>query len=145
MPAAAGGAGAPFELDKTVGELAGTNYWDNSAGWKRAFESGHIDEVIAKFEAAAKANPNDVKVQMQLANAYMANLQMDQSKWQLSMKADKVFDTVLDLEPTHWEARFTKAVSYTFYPDFLGKKKDAIKNVQTRPSSRYFFCRYRTA
>ncbi len=122
---------APFELETTFSELAGTNYWDNSAAWKKAFESGHIDEIVAKFEAAAKANPNDVKVQMQLANAYMANLQMDQSKWQLSMKADKVFDTVLELEPTHWEARFTKAVSYTFYPDFLGKKKDAIKNFET--------------
>lgn len=129
-PAGAGGETVPFELDKTVGELTGTNYWDNSAGWKKAFDSGHIDEIIAKFEAAAKANPNDVKVQMQLANAYMANLQMDQSKWQLSMKADKVFDNVLELEPTHWEARFTKAVSYTFYPDFLGKKKDAIKNFE---------------
>ncbi|HEX5051784.1 MAG TPA: hypothetical protein VFZ65_08440, partial [Planctomycetota bacterium] len=71
------------------------------------------------------------KTQMNLANAYMAYLQMDQSKWQMSMKADAVFDKVLALDNTHWEARFTKAVSYTFYPEFLGKKKEAIAQFET--------------
>ena len=56
---------------------------------------------------------------------------MDQSKWELSMKADKVFDKVLALDDKHWEARFTKAMQYTFFPDFLGKKKDAIAHFET--------------
>ncbi len=129
--AGVGAADAAFDLDRSFGELAKSSYWDNTEAWKKAFASGRMDELIAKFEAAAKANPNDAKVQMQLASAYLGYLQMDNSKWQLSMKADKVFDTVLALDPTHWEARFTKAVSYTFYPDFLGKKKDAITNFET--------------
>lgn len=131
--ALAAGSGTPpaFDLDAEFEQLAGTNFWSNGDLWKKVFAAGQMDAVIAKFEAAAKANPKDVDTQMDLARAYMAYLQLDQTKWQYSMKADKVFDDVLALDQTHWEARFTKAVSYTFYPDFLGKKKDAIANFET--------------
>lgn len=129
--AAASGTAAKFDLDTDFDRLAGTNFWSSPDLWKKAFAAGAMDQVIAKFEALAKANPKDVGAQMDLARAYMAYLQLDQSKWQLSMKADKVFDDVLAIDNTHWEARFTKAVSYTFYPDFLGKKKDAIANFET--------------
>jgi tetratricopeptide (TPR) repeat protein len=130
--AQAAGAGKPgFDLAADFQSLVGTNYWENTETWKKAFAAGRMDEVIKQFEALAAAAPNDTAVQMNLANAYMAYLQMDQSKWQLSMKADEVFDNVLALDDKHWEARFTKAVSYTFYPDFLGKKKDAITHFET--------------
>lgn len=128
---AAGGASAGFDLDKDFAGLVGGNYWNQTELWKRAFAAGRMDEVVARFEALAKQNPNDIPSQMNLANAYMAYLQMDQSKWQLSMKADQVFDKVLDIDENHWEARFTKAMSYTFWPDFLGKKKDAISHFET--------------
>jgi tetratricopeptide (TPR) repeat protein len=137
--AAAAGSGAPavaadgkptFDLDTDFAALLGNSYWDNPEAWKKAFAAGRIGEVVAKFEALAKAAPNDTKVQMDLANAYLAHYQMDQSKWQLSMKADKVFDKVLALDDKHWEARFTKAMSYTFYPDFLGKKKESIEHFE---------------
>jgi tetratricopeptide (TPR) repeat protein len=138
---AAGGAGAvaatdgaakpAFDMDTDFAQLIGHSYWENGAAWRKAFESGRMDEVIAKFEALAKASPKDVKTQMDLANAYLAYLQFDQTKWQLSMKADGVFDRVLDIDERHWEARFTKAMSYTFWPDFLGKKKDAIGHFET--------------
>jgi tetratricopeptide (TPR) repeat protein len=120
-----------FDLEKDFAGLVGTSYWEDPEKWKKAFAAGRMDEVIAQFEAQAKANPNDVKTQMDLANAYMAYLQLDQSKWQYSMKADEVFDKVLTLDEGHWEARFTKAMSYTFWPDFLGKRKDAISNFET--------------
>ena len=129
--ALAGGGDAPFDLDAAVEELDGQSYWENTAAWKRAFEAGKMDEVIAELEAAANANPNDIQAQMSLANAYMAYMQMDQTKWQMSMKADEQYDKVLAIDSTHWEARFTKAMSYTFWPDFLGKKKEAIGHFET--------------
>lgn len=128
--ALAASAGA-FDLDTEFARLQGTSFWEDGALWKRLFAAGKMDEAIKQFEALAKANPGDTKVQMDLANAYLAYLQMDQSKWQLSMKADQVFDKVLDLDERHWEARFSKAMSYTFWPDFLGKKKDAISHFET--------------
>lgn len=120
-----------FDLAKDFDGLVGKNYWGSTELWKKAFAAGRMDDVIRQFEDLAKQNPNDIQSQMNLANAYMAYLQMDQSKWQYSMKADQVFDDVLALDETHWEARFTKAVSYTFYPDFLGKKTDAIAHFET--------------
>jgi tetratricopeptide (TPR) repeat protein len=122
---------AAFDLDSDFAKLVGTSYWEDPTGWKKAFAAGRMDDVVKQFEALAKQSPNDPAVQMNLANAYLAHLQLDQSKWQLSMKADTVFDKVLDLDERHWEARFSKAMSYTFWPDFLGKKKDAIGHFET--------------
>jgi tetratricopeptide (TPR) repeat protein len=134
--AAAGGAAAAevgdghVDIDAVFASLVGTNFWENGEAWKKAHSEGRMQELIERFEAEAKANPNDIDKQMALANAYISWLQMDQTKWQLSMKADEVWDHVLELDERHWDARFTKAVSYTFYPDFLGKKKDAISHFE---------------
>lgn len=128
--ATAGGA-ARFDMATDFAQLVGNSFWENPAMWKQAFAAGRMDEVVKQFEALAQASPTDTKVQMDLANAYLAYLQLDQSKWQLSMKADGVFDKVLALDERHWEARFSKAMSYTFWPDFLGKKKEAIQHFET--------------
>ena len=127
---APGDATATFDMEKDWKGLLGKNYWENPDLWKKAFASGRMDELIAKFEAMAAADPKNVASQMDLAHAYMAYLQLDQTKWQYSMKADGVFDNVLELDENHWEARFTKAVSYTFWPDFMGKRGDAIKHFE---------------
>ncbi len=124
-------AAATFDLDSEFAKLVGTNFFEDSELWKRLLAAGKMDEAIAKFEALAKASPQDTKVQMDLAQAYLAYVNMDQTKYQYSMKADSVFDEVLALDERHWEARFTKAMSYTFWPDFLGKKKDAISHFET--------------
>ena len=47
------------------------------------------------------------------------------------MTADKAFDTALDLDPEHWDARFTKAVSLSFWPPITGKQPEAVSNFQT--------------
>ena len=129
VPVAASAAAA-FTMEATFAELVGTSMWDHADLWKRAHAAGVMDEVIKKFEAEAAAFPNDTKKQMELARAYNSYLQMDSSKWPLSAKADEVYDHVLELDGKHWEARFSKAISYTFYPDFLGKKPDAIKHFE---------------
>ncbi len=132
--AASGAGGAPaatFDLDTEFAKLQGASYWEDGALWKRLFAAGKMDEAIAKFEALAAANPTDPKAHMNLANAYLSYLQLDQTKWPLSAKADAAFDKVLAIDERHWEARFSKAVSYTFWPDFMGKKKDAISHFET--------------
>lgn len=123
-------AGA-FDLDRDFTHLKGANYWNDATWWKRAFAAGRMDEVIARFRELADANPKDVGAKMDLARAYMAYQQLDPSKWQNSVKADEVLDSVLAIDDHHWEARFTKAVSYTFWPDFLGKKQQAISHFET--------------
>ena len=85
-----GEAGATaFDLKKDLKGLLGTSFFEDPEGWKRAFEAGKMDEVIAEIEALAEANPNDPQSQM------------------------------------------NQAVSYTFWPAFLGKGKDAISHFET--------------
>ena len=127
--AAAGAAAEPeFDLDRDFAALSAKDFWSDPTVWRRAFAAGRMDEVIARYEAAVKANPKDVDAQMQLAKACNAYVQMDPTKWQHSMRADKAYDAVLSVDEGHWEARFSKAVSYTFWPEFLGKKKAAAEH-----------------
>jgi tetratricopeptide (TPR) repeat protein len=107
-----------------------SDYWSNAELYKKLFEAGLMDELIEEFEIAAEGAPGDPQAQMDLGNAYLAHLQLDQSKWPLSQKADAAFDKVLAIDEHHWSARFTKAMSYTFWPDFLGKKKEAISHFE---------------
>lgn len=129
--AAAGGEGEPQSIEEFFASVNGTNFWDNSDAWRKAHEEGRMDELIDMFEEAAENDPGNIEAQMALASAYMAYMQLDNTKWQYSMKADQMYDRVLALDDHHWEARFTKAVSYTFYPKFLGKQGEAIQHFET--------------
>ncbi|HEB52641.1 MAG TPA: hypothetical protein ENI87_05250 [bacterium] len=40
-------------------------------------------------------------------------------------------DHGLLLDDQHWGARFSKAMSYTFWPEFTGKRGEAIKQFET--------------
>ena len=123
---AAGAAGAAaFDVDADFATLAKTFFVD-PAGWQRAFAAGKMDEVLKKFEAIAAASPKDAKAQMDLANAYLSFLQLSPNKGPLAEKSDQALDKVLAIDDSHWEARFTKAISYSFYPEFTGKPKEAV-------------------
>lgn len=124
-------AGSEIDVDEVFASLrGGASMWNNTELYKRLHAAGKLEELIERFEAQVEANPNDAQARMDLGNAYLANLQLDQTKYQLSFEADKQFDAVLALDENHWEARFTKAVSYSFWPDFLGKKKEAVAHFE---------------
>jgi tetratricopeptide (TPR) repeat protein len=120
----------PFDVEAAYLDARTNSYWDNPEWWTRIHAAGKMDELIERFEQNAADNPRDPEAHMELGSAYLAYLQVDQTKWPLSMKADAEFDKVLALDEKHWAARFTKAVSYSFWPDFLGKKKGAITHFE---------------
>lgn len=132
LPVAAAAAGnGEVDLTATLAELRGkSDYWSHTELYKRLHAAGKMDALLEELEQSAQQNPKDPQAQMDLGNACLAYLQMDQSKWQLSTTADESFDRVLAIDENHWQARFTKAVSYTFWPDFLGKKKEAIAHFE---------------
>ncbi len=124
-------AQAPPDLDAQLQRLRGrSDFWSNSELYRQIHAQGGMAALLDELEALADEAPNDAEAQMDYANACLAWLQLDQSKWSLSMKADAAFDKALAADPSHWSARFTKAMSYTFWPDFLGKKKDAIAHFE---------------
>jgi len=135
-----GGAGAAspvadgkpvFDLDAEFAALRGTSYDANPELWKRLKASGRGREALARFEDAVKADPKNAKAQMELANACLSYMREEPGEYNLAIRADKAFDDVLAIDDKHWEARFTKAVSYSFWPPLTGKPKQAIGHLET--------------
>jgi tetratricopeptide (TPR) repeat protein len=101
--------------------------------WQKIREEGLTDELVAEFERFAEAAPHDPDAQVDLGNAYVQKI-FDVGQGPLAgvygQKADEAFDLALALDETHWEARFTKAVSLSNWPAFLGKQPEAIRQYE---------------
>ncbi|MBM3991097.1 MAG: hypothetical protein FJ298_08815 [Planctomycetes bacterium] len=102
--------------------------------WAELGKAGLVDALLAKFEERAKLAPNDPDAQVDLGSAYLQRLFQatpgpEQGLW--AGKADKAFDAALALDSNHWDARFSKAVSLSFWPPIFGKQKEAISHFET--------------
>lgn len=102
--------------------------------WSDMVKAGLVDALVAEFEKRAELDPNDPDAQVELGSAYLQKLFTvgsgpEQGTW--ANKADKAFDAALALDSNHWDARFSKAVSLSFWPPVFGKQKDAIRNFET--------------
>lgn len=97
--------------------------------WARLGAQGLSDELVAEFEARAEREPNDPDVRVDLGAAYLQKV-FESGNGPMAgvwaMKADGAFDKALELDGTHWDARFHKAVSLSFWPPALGKQNQAI-------------------
>ncbi len=101
--------------------------------WNRIRESGLADQVLEALEQYAEDNPADPDVQLLLGEGYLNKVfevgnTPEAGAW--AMKADAAFDQALQADPAHWEARFTKAVSLSNWPPFLGKQNEAIQHFE---------------
>jgi tetratricopeptide (TPR) repeat protein len=134
------GAEAKKKSDKTAEakalfeQLNGKSWEEAQDVWKKAAEAGVIDELVAMCEKNAADRPNDANAQLELGRAYiqkLMNVPDGPTKGIWSMKADKAYDKALGLDDHNWEARFSKAVNYSFWPPNLGKQRDAIAQFET--------------
>ena len=101
--------------------------------WEELRKAGRIDELLAAAEARAEANPEDAGAQLDLGLAYLQKLfgiGATPEAGTLAMQADAAFDRALLLEPTNVMARFTKAVSLSNWPPFLGKSGEAVEHFE---------------
>ncbi len=109
--------------------------WDEAqAIWKKAADGGVLKDLVALYEERAKQFPNDPKAHTELGQAYLQLTQRagngpEAGLW--GTKADKEFDKALALDDHDWSARFTKAVSLSFWPPALGKQGEAIAHFET--------------
>ncbi len=128
---------APTEmtLESALAQLSDPelSYNERTEIWERAHKAGILDPLMEAMADRAAREPNNPDLRVDLGNAYLQKLMrsnlVEQGKW--AMKADSSFDTALTLDPQHWEARFTKAVSYTHWPAITGKPGLAIGEFQT--------------
>lgn len=107
---------------------------DRQALWAEAHKAGQSKELLAWFEQRAEANPTDADAQSELGSALLQMLFVmpeGPAKGQLAMRADGAFDTALAIDDQHWEARYSKAVSLSFWPPVFGKQQEAINHFET--------------
>ena len=136
-PAPAGSAAA--EKTMTVAEALASlidpnaTYADRRDLWEKINKAGLLDAVVNATKERADREPNNPDLRVELGNAYLqevfAATTLTKGKW--AMLADSAFDAALELNPEHWEARFTKAVSLSNWPAFLGKQNLAITEFET--------------
>lgn len=113
--------------------VAAGGFDEQQALWKEIREAGLLDEVVAEYEARAESDPKNPELKVDLGQAYLqkifeAGQGPEAGKW--AMKADKAFDGALALDANHWEARFTKATSLSFWPPLFGKQGEAIHHFE---------------
>jgi tetratricopeptide (TPR) repeat protein len=113
----------------TAGDLS---YEQREAVWRKAREAGAIDDLVEAFEDLAKSQPHVADVQVALGAAYLQKLFTvpDNEKGMLAVQADRAFDAALEIDPNNWPGRFSKAVSLSFWPAFMGKGSEAIKQFE---------------
>lgn len=121
-------------IDDALAALLDPNLSDSERQklWKELAKAGLLDAVVAEFEKRSELDPNNADKKSELGSAYLQKLftvgPMEQGTW--ATKADKAFDAALSIDNAHWDARFSKAVSLSFWPSLFGKKKEAIKNFE---------------
>jgi tetratricopeptide (TPR) repeat protein len=108
--------------------------WDDQQKvWRELAEAGLVDRAVAAFEQRARENPGSPDAQAQKGVAYLQKLNtvvsdIDKGSW--AMKADQSFDAALALDDRHWEARFVKAMSLSFWPPITGKQDEAVRQFE---------------
>ena len=100
--------------------------------WKKISEAGVMEEALALLEQGVERDPTNPDAHLALAGGYFGmsvNTANDMEKGLWAIKADKVLDRAIELDPWHWEARFTKAVGLSYYPPAMGKQAEAMKHL----------------
>lgn len=128
---------APADLESAAiadriltGEVEGDEL---EALWQTLRDEKRIDAVVAEIERQAALAPNNPDLQSELGQAYIQKL-FDvgigpmASVW--GEKADQAFDRALELDDTHWEARFNKAIALSNWPTFLGKQGESVRHFE---------------
>jgi len=107
---------------------------ERQALWAKAHKAGQGGELLAWFEQRAEADQNNADAQADLGGALLQMLFVvpeGPAKGQLAVRADGAFDKALEIDDHHWEARYSKAVSLSFWPAAFGKQQEAINHFET--------------
>lgn len=106
---------------------------DLQALWRELADKGLTDDIIAEYERRAEMDPNNPEAHVTLGSMYLQKIfevgnSPEAGKW--ATQADRAFDAALAIDETHWEARFSKATSLSFWPPVFGKQGEAIQHYQ---------------
>jgi len=133
-----GGAAAGRTPAQIVAALKGKPFrhaeHDRFFNWMTLHKE-QIKDVIAALEKEVAQNPQDADLQVALATAYVADLannvpQGSPQQGIIWMQADKAYSKALEINPDHWQARFSRAFGWSMAPEFLGLRPKAIADFE---------------
>lgn len=102
------------------------------AAWVELRAAGLEAEVLQHYADLAAASPGDAQAQYQHGAMLIEALQ-DQpiaKTAQLATLADGAFDKALAVDPNHWAARYSKAISLSFWPKIMGRQPEAVRHFE---------------
>jgi tetratricopeptide (TPR) repeat protein len=122
-------------VDQAIDTLvsAQTSCAQRRAVWKQLREAGRLDPAITDLERRTASEPRAAEYPTALGQAYLQKCSVIQDVREqgiMAMQADKLFDNALRLDPSNWEARFTKAVALTYWPASMNKGDEIIQHFQ---------------
>lgn len=126
-------ANVPMEEIVAALAHAGFGGQEQQELFQRLRDSGRIDEYVAMIERLAAEDPENPELQVALGHAYLQKLfgiGASPEAGTLAMKADAAFDRALELDDQNWGARFSKAVSLSNWPAFMGRGPEAIEQFE---------------
>lgn len=110
---------------------------EKQAVMKQLRESGQLDDALTALHKGAAENPNSPAYptaigQVDLQKAYMLSQNGGTVNQMavLGMDADQNFDAALKLDPTNWEAQFSKATAMSYWPAELNKGPEVVQRLQ---------------
>lgn len=110
------------------------SFAQKQAAWNQLRDTHQLDQAIRDLEQAAKDDPSVAEYPAVLGQAYLQKLMTTQDareKVMLAMQADQSFDQALKLDPSNWEARFSKASALSYWPAELNKSQEVLQNLVT--------------
>ncbi len=110
-----------------------TGFDQKQAAWKWLKETGRLEQAIAQLEQRTASDPLNAENLVALGVAYLKRaglIENAREKAILAMKADQTLEAALSLDPSNWEARYTKAVGMSYWPAELKKGQEVIEQVQ---------------
>jgi len=93
-----------------------------------------LADVMKQLEKTAADSPRDKEAHRNLAQAYLLKLMsvpdgMEKGVWSNKMIGQE--KAILDIDPNDWDARYSVALNYSFWPEQFNKRPDAIKEFET--------------
>jgi len=93
-----------------------------------------IAETIRSIEAAIREDPANAELRVALGTALVAKLQNDTppgiQQGIVWGQADQAYAKAIELDPTHWTARYSRTFGTSFIPPQFGRQPEAIRQFE---------------
>jgi tetratricopeptide (TPR) repeat protein len=123
----------PHQREVDVLISAETGYSSRNALLRQLKKSGDLDAVIDELRKRAADNPNDAWAFTAIGESLMAKfpIQDYNEMAMLGLQINRSFDAALKLDPSNWEAQFSKAYALAGWPPQMNTGPEVIRRLSS--------------